>query len=294
MSAIALATAEPIPMTQTTTDPEITLSQRRGKIARLPRFFRNQLNIRLDDGQEAAEILLWLNDLPEVRQIMGKHFNGSAISPQNLSAWRQGGFHEWLLHRQLLDTASHMRENAEEFHEALICDRWESIPHSVMDYMVAQFSVRFAAIMGQWDGTQDNAQFGTLLKIGQFLLKLQQATYRAEREALQLPILRIKAENEYQSNLEIEAYRDHCDNLRRTQIEKWRAEAKAKKTIKRKTPVRTPRAPAQSSPIKVNQGSRPASTEPPIMENAELAHDNQHPSQTSLPPLASVDSPLKT
>jgi hypothetical protein len=78
--------------------------QRRGKIARLPRSVRDQLNLRLDDGWDAGQILPWLNDLPEVREVLARHFNGASISPQNLSAWRQGGFNEWLLFHQFLES----------------------------------------------------------------------------------------------------------------------------------------------------------------------------------------------
>src|SRR5580704_11525472 len=105
---------------QTETDKsQSILSQRRGKIARLPREVREQLNVRLDDGLEADQILPWLNDLPDVREVIAERFNGVPISPQNLSAWRQGGFREWLLQRELFDTAVHVREHLEEIGEAL-------------------------------------------------------------------------------------------------------------------------------------------------------------------------------
>src|SRR5580704_6402933 len=88
--------------------------QRRGKIARLPRSIRDQLNVRLDDGQDAEQILPWLNILPEVQKTLAKHFNGAPVSAQNLSGWRQGGFQEWLLHRQYIESAIHMSEHVEQ------------------------------------------------------------------------------------------------------------------------------------------------------------------------------------
>jgi hypothetical protein len=301
-----------IPMSLTANHPETTLSQRRGKIARLPRAVREQLNIRLDDGQEAAEILPWLNDLPEVRQAMTQHFNGSTLSPQNLSAWRQGGFQEWLLHRQLFDSASHMREHVGELQEVLNSEAADGVPHTLADYMVTQLSVRFAAFMGHWDGTPVNAQLGTLLKIGQFLLKLQQAAYRAEREALELPRLRRQAAREHEAQLEMAAaWKEFCaEQVKEEDKEKSRLDAKAKIAAKRKAPVRTSRKAVQSSSIKVNQGSRanqgsrPESTEPTILEHVEFGQGSRHPSsssQTSPPSFSSADhekttliSPLKT
>ena len=66
-----------------------------GKIARLPLHIRNQLNQRLQDGEEGGAILKWLNDLPPVRELIQLKFNGRRINKQNLSAWRLGGFREW-------------------------------------------------------------------------------------------------------------------------------------------------------------------------------------------------------
>ena len=36
-----------------------------GKIARLPRAIRDELNRRMDDGQTGKELLPWLNGLPK-------------------------------------------------------------------------------------------------------------------------------------------------------------------------------------------------------------------------------------
>jgi hypothetical protein len=284
------------PMSPNTNQPETTPSHRRGKIARLPRSVREQLNIRLDDGQEAPEILPWLNDLPEVRKIITRHFNGAPVSPQNLSAWRQGGFQEWLLHRELLDSASHMCEHVEELRDALASESGESIPHTLADNMVTQLSVRFAAFMAHWDGTQDNVQLGVLLKMGQFLLKLQQAAYRAEREALQLPLLRRKAADDYQTSIDIEAdYKEYCDQIKMIRAQNSLDVRKAKTTVKRKTPVRSPRPPVQSRSIKAdhgshpNQASRPESTERAVVENVESGKGGGGPDE----PLVSAKNEMR-
>ena len=69
---------------------------RKGKIARLPHAIRNDLNRRIRDNQTAAVILLWLNALPEVKNILAASFSGEPISDQNLSNWRAGGYQDWL------------------------------------------------------------------------------------------------------------------------------------------------------------------------------------------------------
>ena len=59
-----------------------------GKIARLPRLIREQLNRRLEDGEPGVEALAWLNALPEVLTVLEKDFAGRPISVQNLSEWK--------------------------------------------------------------------------------------------------------------------------------------------------------------------------------------------------------------
>ena len=68
---------------------------RQGKIARLPERIRRRVNQALLDNNTAEDILSWLNPLPEVQRVLAEKFEGLAISPQNLSEWRAGGFAEW-------------------------------------------------------------------------------------------------------------------------------------------------------------------------------------------------------
>ena len=58
---------------------------RNGKIGRLPRAVREQLNRRLDNGEQGGQLLEWLNALPEVRDLVAREFGGQPIRKQNLS-----------------------------------------------------------------------------------------------------------------------------------------------------------------------------------------------------------------
>ena len=251
--------------TSTTNHPEPALSQRRGKIARLPRAIRDQLNTRLDDGQEADDILPWLNSLPDVQEIIARRFDGVCVSPQNLSAWRQGGFQEWLLHRELLNTAVHVREHLEEMGEILECDSSENVPLAIADQMIAQLSIRFNAFLARWSGGPLDTQVAMLLKMGQFTLKLQQSAYRARRQAIELPGLERQSEREYEREIRMEVYRDHiADQAAARKAQQPQREEKAKKPAPKNSatqhvvkPVPQPAStPAQSSSIKANQASR--------------------------------------
>jgi len=77
---------------------------RNGKIARLPKAIREELNKRLLDGQQGKQLVEWLNGLPKVQAVMQKEFEGHPISEQNLSAWKQGGYVAWEAGQRMLDT----------------------------------------------------------------------------------------------------------------------------------------------------------------------------------------------
>lgn len=55
-----------------------------GKIARLPRDIRNQLNRRMADGETGVRLVEWLNGLPAVRAVLEQEFGGREINEQNL------------------------------------------------------------------------------------------------------------------------------------------------------------------------------------------------------------------
>jgi hypothetical protein len=76
---------------------------RTGKIARLPHNIRDQLNRRLQEGESGPEIVAWVNEMPECRQMLAERFSGRPIDEGNLSEWRHGGYEEWLRHEDRLD-----------------------------------------------------------------------------------------------------------------------------------------------------------------------------------------------
>jgi hypothetical protein len=75
----------------------------RGKIARLPLALREQVNTRLLNGQNARHILPWLNALPEVQALLEAEFGGESVNDQNLSAWRRGGYQQWLQRQERVE-----------------------------------------------------------------------------------------------------------------------------------------------------------------------------------------------
>ncbi len=88
-----------------------------GKIGRLPREVREQLNRRLLDGESGVKLVAWLNALPQVKAVLAAEFGGRAINDQNLSAWHQGGYRDWLAQRERMELARQMCDDAGELQE---------------------------------------------------------------------------------------------------------------------------------------------------------------------------------
>ncbi len=91
---------------------------RTGKIARLPRDIREELNRRLQDGVPGNELVTWLNSLKKVNAVLKKEFNNQPISPQNLSEWNAGGYQEWLDQQETKEFAAHLVDEADELNAA--------------------------------------------------------------------------------------------------------------------------------------------------------------------------------
>lgn len=117
---------------------------RNGKIARLPRELREELNRRLEDGERGGPLLAWLNALPAVRAVLAREFGGCAISKQNLCEWRAGGFAEWQTRQETLAQARELAADANEITVAT--------DGKLTDHLATVLAARYAAALAGWDG----------------------------------------------------------------------------------------------------------------------------------------------
>jgi hypothetical protein len=76
---------------------------RHGKIARLPGPVREQVNLRLQNGENGQDIIAWLNSNDEVKAVLAQHFGGQEINDTNLSQWRKGGHRDWEMQQAAMD-----------------------------------------------------------------------------------------------------------------------------------------------------------------------------------------------
>src|SRR5207237_6935359 len=109
-----------------------------GKITSLPHHIQEQLNQRLENGEEEAKpILAWLNSLPEVQAIVKEKFDGVPISPQNLSQHRNRGYLDWQARQQALEFAAALKADDSALQEIL--------PNDLPEKLSRWISVRYAA-----------------------------------------------------------------------------------------------------------------------------------------------------
>jgi hypothetical protein len=155
---------------------------RNGKIARVPGTIRAQLNSRMDKGEEGESLLAWLNGLPVVQEILKDSFEGTPISKQNLSEWRQGGFREWQVRQEWIGQARELSESAGEMEEAvdaslLACD------------LAAVLAGRYAALLNNWDGEPDpkfEEKLRLLRGLNRDIALLQRTLQRASEQQKEL------------------------------------------------------------------------------------------------------------
>jgi len=67
----------------------------RSKIGRLPFAIRNELNERIRDGAQGAELIDWLNGQKETKRIL-REMKSGPVNAQNLTDWRSSGYKDWL------------------------------------------------------------------------------------------------------------------------------------------------------------------------------------------------------
>ena len=147
---------------------------RRGKIARLPKAIREQLNRRLADGESGASLVGWLNGLPEVCDMLANEFAGHPIRELNLSDWRLGGYEDWVKQQEALEWVRHVSEEAEEL-------GGESGNASLTDRLSVLATVQVGRwlreLASEWDGSEQHCQ--QLQALCQELAKLR----RGDQEA---------------------------------------------------------------------------------------------------------------
>lgn len=161
------------------------MKTRNGKIARLPRTIREELNRRMADGAQAESLLNWLHAQPEVLEVLTRDFEGRPILKQNLSEWRQGGFRDWEARQERLAVMCEIEEEAAEVEETA---------PALSDKLAALLAMRFAGVMAAMSGIKDwskprhRAQLMEMAEAVATLRRFDQGVKRLKLEQEQLDI----------------------------------------------------------------------------------------------------------
>src|ERR1035441_9158793 len=160
---------------------------RKGKIARLPQSIREQINRRLQNGEEAKQIAEWLNALPEVIAILAAEFGGQAINDVNLSNWKLGGYRDWEAQQEALEAVRRFGTDAAELSQAA--------GGQLADQLAVCLTARIAVALQRptYDGHDPAEQLQRLRQLCADLVALRKGDHNAqwlriEREKLDLDL----------------------------------------------------------------------------------------------------------
>ena len=163
-----------------------------GKIARLPHDIREQLNRRLLDGQSGTEILQWVNELPQCRQILAQKFGGRPIDDGNLHEWRHGGYEEWLWHEDRRDRLGSSFEHIAKLDAV-------GDGSQVAERLGALVAAELATALNMLEGISDmNDRWFRLREISRELTRFRRENCNNQR--LRLAEQRLENESERQRN----------------------------------------------------------------------------------------------
>jgi hypothetical protein len=200
---------------------------RRGKIARLPREIREQLNRRLQDGEPGNKLVTWLNSHKKVKAILRAEFNNQPINPQNLSEWNAGGYRDWLLQQQTNEFAANLEEEADQLNATA------SVLHT--DNMAVWLATRLMTVVARLaaSSTNDAARSKLLGEATTAFAALRRGDHSAQR--LKLARDRLDFERELDTRdlekLRREWTREHPSEIRERHETSWRTINQARRRL---------------------------------------------------------------
>jgi hypothetical protein len=160
---------------------------RKGKIARLPNLIREQINRRLQNGEEGKQIAEWLNALPEVIAVLAAEFDGQPINDVNLSNWKLGGYRDWETQQEALEAVRRFSGDATELSQAA--------GGQIADQLAVCLTARIAVALQRppSDGDDPAEQLRRLRQLCGDLVALRKGDHNAqwlriEREKLDLDL----------------------------------------------------------------------------------------------------------
>ena len=184
---------------------------RNGKIARLARTIRDELNRRLQDGEPGVRLVAWLNGLPETQRVLATDFGGRPINEQNLCEWKAGGYRDWLARQETLSQARELAADARELTAAT--------DGKLTDHLATVLAARYAAVLAGWDGEitdEFRRKLRVLRSLCQDIVELRRGDHSGAR--LNLEQERLEREREKTEEEVVEHFKQWAQNQ---QVRDW-------------------------------------------------------------------------
>jgi hypothetical protein len=165
---------------------------RNGEIARLPRPIREQINCRLQAGEQGRQILQWLNALPEVAAVVSSEFQGQPISDANLTAWKKGGYRDWEAEQPVIKALQSLVQRS----DAPKDDAPGVLTDRIKDFLVSRMAGQLLRLDGAGDLAAQSDALGEWLI---HLARVRRSEFHTRRLALEhgrMELLRDKTQQE--------------------------------------------------------------------------------------------------
>src|SRR5277367_4094265 len=166
--------AAPTPTPAPVPEPPLPSGARRGKIARLPKALRHELNLRLQDGEQSKLLVEWLNTLPTVTEIIKTQFHGIPLRENNISEWRKGGYLVWQQTEELRAALLAAEEDMGDLQKISP----EGLSHRLAFVLAAQLALQIQRVTALPD---DDAKIKALCALTESLVKLRRGDLQKER-----------------------------------------------------------------------------------------------------------------
>ena len=230
---------------------------RTGKIARLPRALRAELNRRLEQGAPGRQLVAWLNAQPEVQAMLAAEFGDRPIHEQNLTAWKQGGFLEWQRQQEELALARELAAHSGELAQ--------TSPEPLSDAAAPLLMAKYLLLLKNLNAVKmdEPDSWQPLRAVCRDLLDLRRGDHGAARLKLERERLAIVRE-QWQCERQEAARQRRLESRKHRKLTGAELVAKVDEIMGIKRPH--PHAPADQaelSQIKLNQATPPPDPPPP-------------------------------
>ena len=158
----------------------------------MPHTVREELNRRLQEGETGVQLVAWLKGLPDTQRVPAQCFGGRPVNEQNLSAWKAGGYREWMLRREVLAPAGEVAAAAGELRDIT--------EGRLMDDLATVLAAHYAALMAdlRHAGTGEVRRRLLVLRgLTQDIVALRRGDHRRDRLELDWERLEYEREKTY-------------------------------------------------------------------------------------------------